>query len=218
MNTSSDIRCHILGCGPGTAEYILPVTHRIVQESEVLAGASRLLDLFPDFAGERICVTADLDQAIAAIRRAVERNRKVAVLVSGDPGFHSFSQRVLQHVGRANCRCIPGISSAQLAFARIGHSWDDAAFFSAHAALPELPPEQFSLLKKWLILAGNPRHYAWLDKVCQATGRTHTLYLCENLALPDEAIWPLPPGAIFSAMAPSSLAILIGIHHSQQEG
>ncbi len=37
----------IVGCGPGSLDYLTPAALRAIEEAEVLVGAIRLLDLFP---------------------------------------------------------------------------------------------------------------------------------------------------------------------------
>ena len=41
-------RITIVSCGPGSADYVMPIAHKAVAKAEVLVGASRLLELFPD--------------------------------------------------------------------------------------------------------------------------------------------------------------------------
>ena len=74
-----------------------------------------------------------LDQ-IAARRAA---GRRVAVLVSGDPGLYSLAQNVVRRFGREHCEVVPAVSSVQVAFARLGLDWADARILSAHGRTPD---------------------------------------------------------------------------------
>ena len=60
----------IVGCGPGSPEYLTAAAIRAVQEAEVLVGAQRLLDLFPEHPGERILMEAHTDRGVGRHRRA----------------------------------------------------------------------------------------------------------------------------------------------------
>ena len=96
-----------------------------------VAGAPRHLvgtDVPP--AAERIQITR-LDDALDAI---CGRPGRVAVLASGDPGFFGIV-RALRARG-VSPRVIPAVSSAALAFARLGLDWDDALVVSAHGRDP----------------------------------------------------------------------------------
>src|SRR5512141_2502938 len=75
----------IVGAGPGSLDYLTPAGRRAVERAEVLVGANRLLDLFPDLSAERVPVGADVERALEAI--AACGRRRVAVLVTGDPGM-----------------------------------------------------------------------------------------------------------------------------------
>jgi precorrin-6y C5,15-methyltransferase (decarboxylating) CbiE subunit len=54
------------------------------------------------------------------------------VLVSGDPGIFSFAKSVAKTVPSAQLEVIPGISSLQLACARLGCVWDSLCIASVH--------------------------------------------------------------------------------------
>lgn len=71
-----------------------------------------------------------LDEVVDFIRR--NRDKKVAVLVSGDPGLYSFLSYLLKHFDPGELEVIPGLSSVQVAFARAGMTWQDAVIVSLH--------------------------------------------------------------------------------------
>ncbi len=132
----------IVGCGPGALDHLPPVAHRAIAEADVLVGASRLLDLFPTMTAERIVVGANIPKLLDQMAPHVSQ-ANIAVLVTGDPGVCSLAQPVIQRFGRENCRVIPGISSVQVAFARLGLDWFGARLLSAHARIPH--PRGFRL-------------------------------------------------------------------------
>ena len=113
----------IVGCGPGSPELVTPAARRAVEQAEVLLGAARLLALFAASAAERVVVDAHATRAPDEI--AARRDRRVVVLVSGDPGLFSLAAPLLRRFGRDACEIIPGISSLQVACARLGLGWDD---------------------------------------------------------------------------------------------
>ncbi len=124
----------IVGCGPGSIDYITLAAAKAVQNAEVLVGAKRLLELFGDSKAEQIVVTGHIEDVLDKIQAACE-TRTVAVLVSGDPGIFSLTKTVNKRFGRENCITIPAVSSLQMAFARIGLDWADAKIISAHHKL-----------------------------------------------------------------------------------
>ena len=49
--------------------------------------------------------------------------RRIALVVSGDPGFYSLAKKVIGRFGRDSVEVIPGILSLQILSARLGRSW-----------------------------------------------------------------------------------------------
>lgn len=96
-----------------------------------MVGGRSSLELFPEDGRERYLLGSDLEAALDYIE-AVRREKRVAVLLSGDPGFFSLLPRLRERFGAEALRVIPGISSLQLAFARLGMSWHDFCFVSVH--------------------------------------------------------------------------------------
>lgn len=176
----------IAGCGPGSPDYVTPAARRAVESAQVLVGARRLLDTFPGSAAERIAAGSNIDEVLDAI--AARREKRIAVLVTGDPGLCSLARPVLKRFGRASCRIIPGISSVQAAFAAIGFDWQGARVLSAHDTPPALDPISLAGEAKLAVLAGNPAHAAWTGALVRALVPTHAVFLCEDLTLPGESV------------------------------
>lgn len=126
----------IVGCGPGHKSYITQIGIEKINESDALIGSKRLLELFPEIKAERILPGKDYQSLADKIRNL--KKRKIVILVSGDPGFFSLAKILIKKIGIENCEVIPGISSVQLAFARIGENWNDARFVSLHGRDEEL--------------------------------------------------------------------------------
>jgi precorrin-6Y C5,15-methyltransferase (decarboxylating) len=121
----------VVGVGPGSREYLLPVAREAVLAAEVLVGGHNALALFDSPGKEQRLIGRDLDGILEYIDDA-RQTKRVAVLLSGDPGFYSLLPRLRQRFGAGGIIVIPGISSLQLACARLGIKWDDLAVASVH--------------------------------------------------------------------------------------
>jgi precorrin-6y C5,15-methyltransferase (decarboxylating) CbiE subunit len=128
----------------------------------VLVGARRLLELFPEHPGERITMEAHTEKVLAAI--AQRPDKKIAVLVSGDPGLASLAQPILKRFGPTRCRVIPGISSLQAAFACLGLDWLSVRIIDAHGKDPDLQAEALKGVTKIAVLGGRPQSFEWLQR------------------------------------------------------
>ena len=177
----------IVGCGPGSADYLTPAAQKAVTNAQVLVGAQRLLDLFPGSCDERIIVTGHIADALDQIELAA-KDKSVAVLVSGDPGLFSLAKSVLSRLGRENCTVIPAVSSVQVAFARTGLDWQDAKIISAHHKLPIVKELNFKDYSKIAILTGHKNIKSWLTDLVNNLETDIDIFVCENLTLENETV------------------------------
>ncbi|MDX9787519.1 MAG: precorrin-6y C5,15-methyltransferase (decarboxylating) subunit CbiE [Desulfobacterales bacterium] len=188
------VKLTIVGCGPGAPEYLTVAGRQAIAGAEVLVGAPRLLTLFATPAHEKITFEADIDGLIAVIA-ARRPHAAIAVLVSGDPGLCSLAGSLLRRLGRDTCDVIPGVSSVQLAFARLGLDWRDARILSAHTSIPDATAADLAAFNAIVILAGHRHAKDWIADLAEAFGNTRTLVVCEDLTLQSEKIYRVPAAA-----------------------
>ena len=117
--------------GPGTADYLLPAAKTEIERADCLIGSKRLMSLFAYKNKKKIRLEGCYKKAILYIKKNKAKER-IAVLVSGDPGLYSFLGNIRTAFLREEYIVIPGISTLQLAFARIGESWQDAKIATIH--------------------------------------------------------------------------------------
>lgn len=122
----------VIGIGPGRPEWLPPAINEIVRECDILIGGSRALMLFPDFSGSKLSLSGDLASSVEVIRKSISDEKKVGVLVSGDPGFFSFLPMLKREFPEEKIDVYPGLSSLQFAFARGELAWQEAKFVSVH--------------------------------------------------------------------------------------
>ncbi len=207
MGTQAE-RIAIVGCGPGSPDYLTPAAHNAVQRTDVLVGAKRLLELFPDSPAERIEVNSGIEETIQRMD-AVETDKRMAVLVTGDPGIFSLGKRVIAKFGRENCRVIPGVSSVHAAFAAIGLDWADARIISAHKNDPDAVPP-IADWDKIAILGGRETSLQWIaGHLPSDAADNRKIFVCENLTLDDERITEIKPKDLAGLNAASRTVVLI---------
>lgn len=176
----------IVGCGPGAPEYLTVAAREAVEKAEVLVGAKRLFDLFPESKAERVVFGSDVEAVLDAIEE--RRDRRVAVLVTGDPGLSSLARPVLSRFGRSACRVICGISSVQVAFARLGLDWRDALILSAHGGDPDIQPEDCRHTDRIAILGGRTEAMRWMAVFRGRLEGDWEVFVCEDLTLDTERV------------------------------
>jgi len=186
METKTAKWITIAGCGPGDPSFLTGATIEAVKTAEVLAGTEHLLAMFPDNGVEKIKFGIDTVEFLSRIENL--RGRKVVVLVTGDPGIGSLADSVIERFGTAACIVIPGISSVQLAFARIGVSWQNVFVLDAHAGLPMFEPGSLMKHPKIAILVGSRDSRQWVEQAVRELTGTLDVIICRDLSLPSEKI------------------------------
>jgi precorrin-6y C5,15-methyltransferase (decarboxylating) CbiE subunit len=178
----------VVGVGPGGEDYILPIARAKVAEADILIGGERATHPFRSLGKEVLPVDGKLDGLALNIRKLAQV-KKVAVLVSGDPGFYSLLVYLRRHFTAEELEVYPGISSLQVAFARLGEPWQDAVLLSAHGRnAAEMLPSLLRSGKKAILTDQNwnPGRIARL--ILSAGGPDARVALCRRLTTPGESI------------------------------
>lgn len=178
----------IIGIGPGSSEYITPYAMEMIKNSDILVGGERVLKLFSGLGKQEFVVKNNLQEMKEFIRDRRERS-KITVVASGDPAFYGILEFLKRSFGKEILTVIPGISSVQLACARLCISWHDAVFFSAHGRKTEGLVDIVQNHSKVIILTDPENSPALIAKMMLNAGISERkVYICENLAYQDERI------------------------------
>ncbi len=177
----------IVGCGPGSPEYSTLAAIAAMEKADLLIGTERLLKLFPARPSQSVVVNSTVEQALDVIEEQTDC-KNIAVLVTGDPGIFSLARLVIERFGREQCRVIPGISSVQVAFARIGLDWADAKIISAHKEDP-YPDESLPRSDKIAVLLGRAGSLRWVaDHIVENAPADRRIFIFENLTMDNESV------------------------------
>lgn len=122
---------YVVGIGPGSPEYVLPIALKVMRSVPAMAGSSRALQTFSGCDQETFPIGGKIEAVLDWLEQKAQVN-DVAVLVSGDPGYYSLLAALRRRFLAESLQIIPGISSVQLAFARIAEVWQDAELISLH--------------------------------------------------------------------------------------
>lgn len=177
----------IIGCGPGAPDYITPAARQACLAAKVALGSARTLALFPEFCGERIIMSSNVQEALDAAEK-ITGARRLAVLVTGDPGLFSLAASFIRWFGREACDIIPGISSVQIAFARLGLDWANAEILSAHHEKPRVDVQCLRRRDKIALLAGKKESFNWIADICEKLHEQYSIFICEDLTLETENV------------------------------
>ena len=81
-----DHRIVVVGIGPGSPDYLLPVAKQALAGAKVLLGSGRALAVFAPPGSETRVIDRDIAGVMAFIHQRLPA-ADVVVMVSGDPGF-----------------------------------------------------------------------------------------------------------------------------------
>lgn len=182
-------KVHIIGVGPGAADYLLPVAKREIEEADCLIGSKRHIGMFSNLAQEKVVLSGHFEQVLPFIKKYRDK-KKIVVLVSGDPGIYSLSEKLLAKLEKNDYRIIPGISTVQLAFARIGQGWLGAKIISLHGRKIENFADKIRPYSKVFLLTDasfTPDKIA-SDLLKEGLENRRAIVL-ENLSYPNEKIF-----------------------------
>lgn len=121
----------IIGTGPGSKDYLTPAAIEKVAEQDLLIGSQKALEMFAYFNKENYVFKNDVDPLVDFLKNNYQK-KKIALLVTGDPGIYSLANTIKNHFDPETIRILPGISSVQLFFAKIGLSYEDVKVESVH--------------------------------------------------------------------------------------
>ena len=120
----------IVGTGPGTPQWRLPESVKMLRKATDWVGYQLYLDLISDLHNDQKLHCFDLGEEEIRVSHALKlaaQGKTVALVSSGDPGIYAMSSLVfeLQERGklewqRVHVEATPGISALQAANARIG--------------------------------------------------------------------------------------------------
>ncbi|SDJ80984.1 precorrin-6y C5,15-methyltransferase (decarboxylating) subunit CbiE [Natronincola ferrireducens] len=197
----------VAGIGPGHRDYVLPAVYRAVENSDILIGGKRNLEIFQDFTGETHPITRDLEEVISYIKDK-RRDKKITFVVSGDTGFYSMLTYLKRHFSKEDLEVIPGITSLQYLFSKMKEPWQEVPLMSLHGRQQDFL-EKLQTFKKVAMLTDNIYTPDRIAEILIKAGLKSTrMTVGENLSYRDERIIEGRPQEIIGA-APYKMAVVV---------
>ncbi len=120
----------VVGLGPGHEDYILPIAIKKIQDADLVIGARRNLDTIASWTKTTLVYDGNLDEIANILKDRF--GEKIVVAVSGDAAFYSLLNFVKRHVPAEGVASVPGISSLQYLYNRLGLSYANSYWISCH--------------------------------------------------------------------------------------
>ncbi len=118
----------------------------------------------------------------------LNRDKKITIIVSGDTGFYSLLSFLRRNYKNEELEVIPGISSYQYLFSRIGEVWQEYKLLSVHGREADYI-EEFTKEKGIVLLTDNINTpYAIAKKLYENGFADAEMVIGERLSYSDEKI------------------------------
>ena len=164
----------------------------LLHEAATVLTSRRLEEMLRQYAiypsiREKLKVITAIGETIEFLKGAMA---PCAVIASGDPLFYGIGSKIIDAMPDAEVELLPALSSVQVAFARVGVSWQDAEFISLHGSVRrKWVADDLPLLceryPKLAILTGGEHTPS---KIARMIPSASTVYVLERLGYPDEKI------------------------------
>lgn len=180
-------RVNLVGIGMGSKGTLTEEVRKVIAESDVLIGATRMLEGFRE--KKKCCYAEYLPEKIRAILDEQEKKTRCTVLFSGDTGFYSGAKKLADILKKDGyeVQIFPGISSVIYLAARVGKSWEDAKIISMHGRSQNFIYAVANHEKTFLILGKSAG-----KEICEKLKYYHleqvTVSVGNHLSYPDEEI------------------------------
>lgn len=126
-------KINVVGLGTGNIDYLTGAGIKCIISSDVLIGGERQLEDISSLlnSSQEKYILKKLPHMIEYIKeKSVCKN--ITVVVSGDTGFYSLLNYMKKNLLDIEFNVIPGISSFQYLFAKLGESWEHYSLYSMH--------------------------------------------------------------------------------------
>ncbi len=164
-----------------------PTMREFVEKADLVIGREELLSPWERVASLQL--KGDLREIIREAERVRAGGGKVVFLVSGDPNFFGIASLIREMLGKEKVATHPAVSSMQMAFSRIGESWHDARFFSAHGRPLGEILEGLRTCRKACVLTSDGKQPSYIAQAMLLNHlRGFHVYLCEDLGGPEEKV------------------------------
>ncbi len=176
-------KIYLIGAGIEGWEGFGSKALEVINSAELLIGHQRLLDIFPDFKGEKQTFS-DLSMMLDLLKST---EKQVVVLSSGDPNFFGVARFLFRNLPKDRIEIFPNVTSVQYAFARIKEPWDDSIFVSVHGRGLKGAIDRIIAADKAAVLTDEVNSPAAIAReLIQRGAEGYDVHLCEDLGLPTE--------------------------------
>lgn len=204
----ADVReIDLVGIGMGGLRTLTAEAREALEQADCVIGAARMIEAAAAFGKPEFSEYAP--EKVAQVVAAHPEYRRVAVALSGDPGFFSGAKKLLVALTGHRVRVLPGVSSLQYLCAKTGESWDDARAISLHGREENVAGLLRRCGKVFAVTDGERALRAVCRELRRAGMGEARVIVGQRLSYPDEAILTGTADSLADATCDTLSALLI---------
>ena len=174
---------YIVGIGPGSPQYIIPLAVETMEKVDVIIGFERAAMSIPKINVQKVIVKTLVDIMDYI---TINADKDIAIIASGDPCFYGITNYIKNKFS-GKIEIIPGISSFQYLMCKLQKPWQNAYLGSMHGREEEfIKAVQENEISVWLTDKSNSPQ-ALCAKLFDNNIKA-TVYVGEELSYTDEKI------------------------------
>lgn len=132
---------HAVGIGPGSSEYVTLRTKRLIEDADVVAGFTAVVEKIEEHIDGAEVVEMGYEDEAEKLEYVADLNREgddVVVCLMGDANFSGYQYlEKVEDALDADVELVPGISSAQVAASRSRTPFEESVFVTLHKTYDE---------------------------------------------------------------------------------
>ena len=210
---------HVIGTDAAGLDHLAVPLQELVLSAQGLAAPRRLLSQLPSWWQQQQTdqplpelIASDQPEDLIAWLQQLQGTS--VVLASGDPLWFGIGRQLLEACPADQLHFHPAPSSLQLAFARLGRPWQDAAWISLHGRDPAPLAQKLQQRPAALAVLTDPSRGGAEEvrTILRASGleAAYAVWLCEQLGHVNERVQRLTPqDALPLDLHPLHLVVLL---------
>lgn len=189
LNLSSELATPditLIGAGMGNSATLTLEARDILDNSQLVIGAKRLLHSLP-LSQHNVFASYDPEEIHTYIRQHPQY-QNIAIVLSGDVGFYSGATKLLPELSEYNVTLLPGISSLACFAAKLKTEWQDMKLISLHGRMQNAISAIRQNRKTFLLVNGDQGLRSLANDCSLYQLNQITLYVGSNLGDASEEI------------------------------
>ncbi len=133
--STQNTKCHIIGILEDGLQSLSQQAIDYLKTADLLIGSPRFMDAIQDLLKDEVKkqdFSGKIMQVPNWVQTAIEQNKQVVVLATGDPLCHGIGSFLVKKLGSESCHLLPNLTLFQVAFSRLGLAWQGVKISSIH--------------------------------------------------------------------------------------